>query len=66
MRPRPPCPPPCRGLLSACLALLCTVWSADTAARIVVKRSPQLEEMQYIIMYPCLLTYGAFALLSVY
>ena len=55
-----------RGLLSLALAALCTLWSAHTAAKIVVRRTPALEGMQGLIMYPCLLMYTAFAMLCVY
>ncbi|KAG2488605.1 hypothetical protein HYH03_012923 [Edaphochlamys debaryana] len=47
-------------------ALACTLWAGLTAARIFARRCPALEDMTYILMYPCLLTYGTFALLISY
>lgn len=48
------------------LALLCTAWSALTASSIFARRCPALEDLKGIIMFPCLLTYGTFTLLSLY
>jgi len=55
-----------RGLVTLALALLCTLWSSHTAAKVFVRRSPGLEEQQGLIMYPCLLMYSAFMMLCVY
>uniref|UniRef100_A0A7R9VFU1 Protein YIP n=1 Tax=Chlamydomonas euryale TaxID=1486919 RepID=A0A7R9VFU1_9CHLO len=55
-----------RGMLSFSLAALCTLWSSETASRIVVRRTPALEGMQRLIMLPCLLCYSAFMMLCVY
>lgn len=55
-----------KGLLLLLLGGACTVWSALTASRIFARRCPVLEDMKTIIMYPCLLTYGTFALLILY
>ena len=55
-----------RGLLSYGLVALCTLWSGHTAAKIFVRRTPALEGMQGLIMFPCLLLYSAFAMLCVY
>lgn len=55
-----------RGLLALALAAFCTIWSGHTAAKIIVRRTPALEGMQGLIMYPCVLVYAAFAMLCVY
>lgn len=56
----------CRGLPSAALAILAAVWSSLVASRILVTKSPGLEEQRSILAYPCLLIYGSFALLTAY
>lgn len=55
-----------RGAISVGLAALASLWSAATAARLFVKRSPSLEEGYGLLVYPCWLIYGSFAVLSVY
>lgn len=55
-----------RGMLSFGLAVVCTMWSGDTASRIVVRRTPALEGMQTLVFLPCLLCYSAFMMLCVY
>ncbi len=56
----------CRGTATVALAVVAVLWSGMTAARLFTKRSPALEEHLYLIAYPCLLMYSAFALLSIY
>ena len=53
----------CRGVATLALAAL---WAARTAARLFVRRSPALEDHFYLLAYPCLLMFSAFALLNVY
>ncbi len=36
------------------------------ASRILVTKSPGLEEQRSVLAYPCLLIYGSFALLTAY
>ncbi|KAK9806203.1 hypothetical protein WJX72_005193 [[Myrmecia] bisecta] len=55
-----------RGMVSVVLAVLVTLWCGRTAAKLFVKRSPCLEDHYYLIVYPCVLMYSAFALLNVY
>jgi hypothetical protein len=55
-----------RGPLYAVLAVLFAGWSGVTAARVLSQVSPALQEVQSLIMYPCFLMYGSFALLTVY
>lgn len=55
-----------RGALTAGLAVLCTLWAALTAAKISVRRCQALQELQSLIAFPCMLMYGAFAMLSLY
>lgn len=55
-----------RGILSLALAAFCTLWSADTAGKIIVRRTPALEGMQRLVMLPCLLLYSAFTFLCIY
>lgn len=47
-------------------AVLAVLWSGLTAAKLFSRRSQMLEEHMYLIMYPCLLMYSAFALLTIY
>lgn len=54
-----------KGMASNVFAVLCTLWSALTAAKLFTRRSPSLTEFQGLIGYPCLLMYTAFALLTV-
>lgn len=56
----------CRGPVSAVLAILAAAWSAVTAAKILSKISHALAEVQTLVMMPCFLLYGSFALLTVY
>lgn len=56
----------CRGPVSAVLAILAAAWSAVTAAKILSKVSHALAEVQALVMMPCFLLYGSFALLTVY
>lgn len=56
----------CRGTATIALAVLAVLWSGTTAAKLFTKRSPVLEDHVYLIAYPCLLMYSAFALLSIY
>lgn len=55
-----------RGGASGLLAAGAALWSAATAARLFVKRSPALEEATALLTYPCLLVYASFAMLCVY
>lgn len=56
----------CRGALTVGAAVLAVFWSGLTAAKLFSRRSQVLEEHMYLIMYPCLLMYSAFALLTIY
>jgi hypothetical protein len=60
------CPPSRRGLPSAALALLAAAWSAAVASKVLVAKSPGLDEQRGLLAVPCLLVYGAFALLTAY
>jgi hypothetical protein len=42
------------------------LWSAVTAAKVLGRMSPALQEVRTLLMYPCLLMYASFALLGVY
>lgn len=53
-------------LLVGALALLVTAWSAITAAKVLARLSPALHDVRALVMYPCFLMYGAFALLTSY
>ena len=43
-----------------------SLWCTTLAARLFVRRSPVLKHYRNLIAYPCLLTYSAFALLTLY
>ncbi len=47
-------------------AVLAVLWSGYTASKLFSRRSQMLEEHMYLILYPCLLMYSAFALLTIY
>lgn len=55
-----------RGHLSAAGGALVSFWCAILAARLFVRRSPVLKHYRNLVGYPCLLNYGAFALLTLY
>lgn len=55
-----------RGIATVALAAFAVLWAAHTAARLFVRRSPVLGDHFYLIVYPCLLMFSAFALLNVY
>ncbi|KAK9826895.1 hypothetical protein WJX81_006155 [Elliptochloris bilobata] len=55
-----------KGVATLALAALAVLWAARTAARLFVRRSPALEDHAYLLAYPCLLVFVAFALLNVY
>ena len=53
-------------MATVALAGVAVLWSGWTAAKLLARRSPVLEDHLYLIAYPCLLMYSAFALLNVY
>lgn len=55
-----------KGNLAAAAGALVSLWCAYLAARLFVQRSPVLTHYRNLIGYPCLLNYGAFALLTLY
>ncbi len=55
-----------RGVATVALAGVAVLWAGWTAAKLLARRSPVLEDHLYLIAYPCLLMYSAFALLNVY
>lgn len=57
---------PRRSVPSVVLAVLTVVWSSYTAARLFTYRSSGLKGQFSIVLYPCLLLYTAFALLTLY
>ena len=48
------------------VAALAVLWSGHTASTLFCKRSPMLDGQQPVVLYPCLLMYSTFALLSLY
>uniref|UniRef100_A0A383W3U1 Uncharacterized protein n=1 Tax=Tetradesmus obliquus TaxID=3088 RepID=A0A383W3U1_TETOB len=55
-----------RGPVSAVLAILAAAWSAITAAKVLARISHALAEVRSLVLIPCFLLYGSFALLTVY
>ena len=47
-------------------AAVAVLWASQTAARLFVRRSPLLDGQHAVVLYPCLLMYASFALLSLY
>lgn len=45
---------------------LTVIWCTALAAKLLVRRSPVLQQHQALVAYPCFLTYTAFALLTLY
>ena len=65
----PPLPAyaPCRRSTgSVAAAAVAVLWASQTAARLFVRRSPLLDGQHAVVLYPCLLMYASFALLSLY
>jgi hypothetical protein len=48
------------------LAILAAAWSAITAAKVLARISHALAEVRSLVLVPCFLLYGSFALLTVY
>lgn len=55
-----------RSLPSVAVAAGAVLWAGQTASRLFCRRSPLLGDQQAVVLYPCLLMYGSFALLSLY
>eukprot|EP00878_Enallax_costatus_P008723 GHUV01009117.1.p1 GENE.GHUV01009117.1~~GHUV01009117.1.p1 ORF type:complete len:226 (+),score=51.57 GHUV01009117.1:693-1370(+) len=55
-----------KGPISAVLAVSFTAWSAITAAKVLARRSHALAEIRNLVLVPCFLLYGSYALLTVY
>lgn len=55
-----------RGPASVALSVAGAIWSALTAAKVLARMSPALQESRSLLMYPCFLMYSSFALLGVY
>eukprot|EP00882_Tetradesmus_deserticola_P024425 GHRQ01026693.1.p1 GENE.GHRQ01026693.1~~GHRQ01026693.1.p1 ORF type:complete len:226 (+),score=97.06 GHRQ01026693.1:405-1082(+) len=55
-----------KGPVSAVLAILAAAWSAVTAAKVLARISHALAEVRSLVLVPCFLLYGSFALLTVY
>ena len=55
-----------RALGSVGGAALAVLWAAHTAARLLTWRSPLLEGQHSVVLFPCILLYTSFALLSLY
>lgn len=55
-----------RSTASLALAAGAVLWASQTAARLFVRRSPLLDGQHSVVLYPCILMYSSFALLSLY
>lgn len=55
-----------RGLPSVLAAGAAVLWAGQTASRLFCRRSQLLAGQQSVVLYPCLLMYSSFALLSLY
>jgi hypothetical protein len=56
----------CRGPVLVASAVVATLWSGISAAKLVVRRSPSLSHVVPVLTYTCSLLYASFALLTVY
>ena len=56
----------CRGVWSYSLAGLAVLWASWIATKLLARRSPTLRDNFSLVLYPCLLTYSAFVLLTLY
>lgn len=63
---RPTATPCRRSVPSMAAAGLAVLWAGQTASRLFCRRSPLLDGQQSCVLYPCLLMYSSFALLSLY
>jgi len=55
-----------RGMWSNGVALLAVLWASWTATKLFAYRSPTLRDNFFLVFYPCMLTYAAFVLLTIY
>jgi hypothetical protein len=65
-QPNPTQPASHRGPVGIALSMGGALWSAVTAAKVLGRLSPALQEVRSLLIYPCLLMYSSFALLGVY
>ncbi len=52
--------------MSLVSAVLCVLWSGQTAATLFVRRCSQHDGQLVLIAYPCVLMYTTFVLLTLY
>jgi hypothetical protein len=57
---------PRRSPASAGMAVAAVAWASRTAAKLFVKRTPALDGQLPLVLYPCVLMYSTFALLTLY
>lgn len=57
---------PRRSVFAMLFAAVAVIWSSQTAARLFMHRTPALRGQLSIVLYPCVLMYTAFALLTLY
>lgn len=57
---------PRRSVVAMVLAVLAVMWSSHTAGKLFVHRTAALRGQLPIVIYPCVLMYAAFALLTLY
>lgn len=55
-----------RGPVVLAVAVLSTIWSGVTAAKLITRRSPSFADLFPVLAYPCILVFSSFAILSVY
>jgi hypothetical protein len=46
--------------------VLCTLWAALTAAKILIRRCSALSDMRGLLMVPCVLLFSSFTMLTLY
>ena len=59
----------CRGSIAYAMAVVATLWCSRLASRLILRRLPDdqdFRDMYFLRIYPCVMVYSAFAILTVY
>ncbi|KAK9837785.1 hypothetical protein WJX74_005015 [Apatococcus lobatus] len=58
-----------RGSIAYAMAVVATLWCSRLASGLILRRLPDdqdFRDMYYLLIYPCVMVYSAFAILTVY
>lgn len=59
----------CRGSIAYAMAVVATLWCSRLASRLILRRLPDdqdFRDLYFLLIYPCVMVYSAFAILTVY